>query len=416
MTFFTALISRQAETNCACESLRSTLSRIPELIAQSWFQEHEELCDEHLPPSPASNKFLLHLLSVSSAEGMSLPRARQANLEQSLSEADILHLSNLHGDSLALPLLGKLRQPILYDVGNDTPLTALCHECGDCKQYLYSCRQCPRCRYPRIVERIFQYKQRRFADISHLILITPSHMRQHELRRSPMFQGREVRHIGIAVDCDKLHHHHRIDCKEERDIHPHQRVIAFRCSQHREDWLERERDIIQSLCLQLFLEGYHGIHILILGQSAHPALAYPCSCHAITDKEARSRARLYSSIDILVHLSTSKEDERHALEAMACKLPTITHRQGNMGEYVEHRERGCSIRGKQELHLKEMLEEIKKLLHAPILRTHYGLRARTYIEQEHDANFIAELYRQLYHEQINRANRGVHATGGTGGA
>lgn len=416
MTIYAALITHRAEHPNACESLASTLSRIPELIPQNWVQEHQFPTEEELPPSPSRNKLLLHLLGAHPMGEMSLPFAKNTDLNDTFEGMDLLHLHALHGDSLSLRSLRKVQQPILYNLDDEGGLSALCQHSDGCSQYIRHCRHCPRCRFPSLVERIFHYKQQLFAAIPRLTLITPSHKRQHEVRRSPMFAGRDVRHIGIALDCQELQAKNRIDCKEERDIHPHQRVIAFRCSEDCKDWNTREQKIIQDLCLQLYHEGYLGIHILILGKNSCPALPYPCSTFGQDKEQGSARSRLYSSIDILIHISNKGVDERHALEAMACQVPIITHRLGNMSEYVENKQRGISVTGKPELNIEVLLEHVKALLHAPLLRSHYGLHARQYIEQEHEANFIAQLYRQLYHEQINHTNPYARATGGRDGA
>ncbi len=416
MTIYAALITHRAEQNRACESLVSTLSRIPEIIPQRWVQEQQFPMEEQLPYSPWSNKILLHLLGAQPVKEMSLPFARGSSLKKEFEGADLLHLHDLHGDSISLRSLAKIKQPILYEVDDEGAMSALCQHSGSCTQYLRHCRHCPRCRFPSLVERIFNYKQKLFAALARLTLIAPTHKRQHELRRSPMFTGRDVRHIGVALDCRELHAQHRGDCKEELDIHPHQRVIAFRCSENTKDWDTRELRIIQELCRQLFNEGYLGIHILILGKNGCPSLPYPCSTHALSDESACARARLYSSIDILIHLSDKGVDERHALEAMACEVPIITHRLGNMSEYVENKQRGISMTGKPELNIDVLLEHLKTLLHAPLLRCHYGLHARQYIEQEHEVNFIAQLYRQLYKEVINGANQDENARAGRDGA
>ncbi|MFI3243439.1 MAG: glycosyltransferase [Akkermansia sp.] len=412
MSIYSALITHRTEPPKACESLANILSRIPELIPQTWVQQRVFPTEEELPPSPWRNSLLLHLLGEPASEGMSLPFARRSRVAEHWSELDILHLHALHGDSVSLHSLSRLQQPILYEVHDESGLSALCQHSGKCKQYLWHCRHCPRCRFPSLVERIFRYKQAQFAALHRLILITPSHKRQHEVRRSPMFAGREVRHIGIALDCEQLHAHHRIDCKEERDIHPHQRVIAFRCSGDAKDWKEHEEPIIQALCHQLHEAGYLALHIIILGQNACPALPYPCHSYSPTKDSAKARARLYSSIDILIQLSEREEDERHALEAMACQVPIITHRRGNMSEYVENKERGISMSGKPELNIEVLLAHLKTLLHAPMLRSHYGLKARQYIEQEHEISFITALYRQLYHELTEGTNQDACATAG----
>ncbi len=416
MTIYSAFITHRTKHHSACESLTETLARIPELCTQTWTQKRIYPNEEQLPKNTGINALLLRLLGAHNPQDMSVPLARQSTLGQSLDAMDIIHLSQIRGDTLSLMSLSKLQQPVLCELSDDYPLTALCSHSNACQQYRYHCRNCPRCMFPNLVERLFHYKKACFNAIKKLIIITPSHKRQHEVSNSPMFQGREVRHIGIAVNCKELCAQNRIASKVEHDIHPHQRVIAFRCSGKQADWEQYEKDIITDICQQLHEEGYLALHILILGKNNAPALPYPCSCYTGAKEPEQKKANLYSCIDILIHLSTKDCDERHALEAMACQVPIITHRWGNMSEYVTHQNCGYSIRGKLELNIDKILHGIKHLLHAPVLRTHYGLHARQYIEQEHEADFIAQLYRQLYQEQISNANPHVAARGEKAGA
>ena len=250
---------------------------------------------------------------------------------------DIIHLHNLHGDYICIPLLFD------YIKKNEIPVVWTLHDCWaftghcpyfileNCKKWESGCNHCPQYdRYPRTLFDNSQYmyylKKRWFCGVKKLVLVTPSEwladlVKESFLKEYPV----KVIHNGIDLSTFKPT---ASDFREKNNCLDKFVVlgVAFR-------WEYRKGlDVFVELADRLGEE----YQIVLVGVDEKTINILPDNIIAIgrTDN-VLELVQIYSAADVFVN--PTKEDNYPTvnMESIACGTPVLTFETGGSGEMID---------------------------------------------------------------------------------
>ena len=403
-----ALISHSTPHGSITARLYRSLAKSPDITPRCWVKHSNNSREEkigglHPHIGEMFQRAASKLLGRGESE-LSFPLAWHTRMIHKTRDCDILHLQRLRGHSLSMRDIAYSPLPVVCELSDLYPISAICAGQEPCEQLSEGCRNCPKCRIPALSRSIFELKQRLLSSIPKLIFVSKNRWMTKLCEQSPIMQGIEHRQIGIPIDSQSLQPSNRARAKQQIGIHPHTRVIGYACPNLEHTHPRRQQEmqdllLIQRLLSELKSEGTNRIMLLLIGgRSIPPSMSY-ASVKVACLQGPQQTAELYNACDILIVPSHQGESECVMLEAMSCALPIIAINEGPVEEHLGGGKRGrCVPKGD----LAGLLCACRELLQAPILRQHLGLLGRAYIEQQHSEKYVGELYKQLYSEMLHR--------------
>lgn len=254
---------------------------------------------------------------------------------------DIIHLRNLHANYLNLPLLFEYlkesRIPVILNLHDCWAFTGKCSYFTDkqCFKWKTVCSHCPaKNNYPQSwffdrTTRLFKDKKEWFANIDDLIVVGVSDWTTNQAKMS-FLENRELLTIYNWID-RSVFYPRQENILKKYGVDSTKFIIlgvsaAWTPGSPRYDDFMKISELIGN-----------NMQIVLVGQTN--VRQFPNNVkHIPFISDTEELAKLYSSADVYVHLSTEDTFGKVVAEAMACGTPVIIYNSTALPELIED---GC---------------------------------------------------------------------------
>lgn len=250
---------------------------------------------------------------------------------------DVIHLHNLHNDTLHLPLLlsfikrRKLR--VVWTLHDCWAITGRCAHfaMAGCSKWQEGCGRCPQIRqYPRayvdLTHLMWQLKKKWFTGVENMVLVAPSQWLADVVRRSYL-QQYPIRVIHNGIDLDVFRPTEsdfrvRYGCADRKIV----LGVAF-------DWDRRKGlDVFADLSARLPAD----YQIVLVGGNETTDRQLPANVISIhRTQDQRELAAIYTAADVFVNPTREEVLGLVNLEALACGTPVVTFDTGGSPECID---------------------------------------------------------------------------------
>lgn len=312
---------------------------------------------------------------------------------------DIIHLHNLHGYYINLPILfdylsNEFSGKIFWTFHDCWPITGHCAYFTDaeCEKWRTGCNKCPnKCAYPVSLfmdasRKNYEDKKRMFSQLKNLTIITPSEW-EGELVKDSFLGKYPVRVINNGIDLESFRYH-----KPTNEIY-----IKYGIDRDKKTILgvasiwDRRKGFGDFLSLASLLPPDY--QIILVGLSKRQIKKLPVNVIGIERTESKEElASIYSLADIFLNPSREESFSLVTAEAIACGTPAIVLDTSAVKELIcEHNGIVLSCHEPE-----DYLKAIEKLLDKKMSRETVRRTSGKY-----DVNIFAEKVVSLYQEAWN---------------
>lgn len=259
---------------------------------------------------------------------------------------DIIHIHNLHGSYINIPLLFKYIKkkniPVVWTLHDCWAFTAICSHFSlvGCKKWQDGCNHCPQAKelsssHFDFTNYVWRLKQNWFTGVEKLIIVTPSRWLQQLVEKS-FLKEYDVRTIYNGIDLETFK--------------------AMESSFRENNQLENEKIVLGiaykwngSKGLDVFLELSKLLpkdyKIVLVGTDESIDDKLPSNILSIHKTENQQKlAEIYSSANVFVNATREEVLGLVNLESLACGTPVITFNTGGSPECID---RTCGVIVKQ---------------------------------------------------------------------
>ncbi len=148
-----------------------------------------------------------------------------------VKNADVVHLHNLHGSFFSFTILPKLARqaPLVWTLHDTWALTGHCSYNYDCERWQTGCGHCPNLgEYPSILIDTTSFLWRKKYQSYHqsdITVVAPSRWLTDMAKKSPLFEGHEIRCIPYGINLDDFHPGGQLEARDALDIPRDAQVI-----------------------------------------------------------------------------------------------------------------------------------------------------------------------------------------------
>lgn len=251
---------------------------------------------------------------------------------------DIIHLRNLHAYYLNYPVLFKFLKiadiPVVLNLHDCWAITGKCAHFTDiqCSKWKKQCYSCPVVKsYPKSyfidqTKKLYSDKKKWFQDIDNLTVVGVSEWTSNQAKMS-FLSKRKILTIYNWINREIFHPRRE---KSNYPIKDKFTILGVSSS-----WIvgsPRYEDFIK---LSKLIPD--DMQIVLIGQS--DVVDFPKNIrHIPFVSDTNELAKLYSSADVYVHLSTEDTFGKVVAEAMACGTPAIVYNSTALPELIDE---GC---------------------------------------------------------------------------
>lgn len=275
-------------------------------------------------------------------------------------DPDVIHLRNLHGHYLNLPLffkyLKKTQKPVVMHLHDCWILTGkCCHPTyHNCNGWLTECKNCPsRPEYPvswlfDFSKMMFRHKKKWFDGLNKCIVVGVSDWIAGEGKKS--YLGKfPVTRVYNWINTDVFHPYENVT-KSDFGLDDNKfTIICSGASWHSND--VKGQDL-----LKLAESIEDDMQILLVGK-AEEEIRHEKIVKAGFTNNTETLAKMYSISDAYVHFSTADTFGKVIAEAMACGVPAVVYNTTACPELISE---GCGAA--VELHNIEQLKNELKII------------------------------------------------------
>lgn len=248
---------------------------------------------------------------------------------------DIIHLHNLHGFCLNLPMLfryiKKSGVQVVWTFHDCWAFTGHCpyfSACG-CNKWQTQCNKCPQPRiYPKMYldtsKTIYQKKKKWFAGLENLTIVTPSEWLA-ELAKKSFFSKHEIKVINNGIDLS-VFKPRESDFRKKYNLEGKRILLGVSF-----DWGYRKGlDVFTELAKSLDSETYQ---IVLVGTDENTDAQLPSNIISIHRTNNQTElAEIYSAADLFVNPTREENYPTVNMESIACGTPVLTFRTGGSPE------------------------------------------------------------------------------------
>lgn len=254
---------------------------------------------------------------------------------------DIIHLRNLHAFYLHYPTffkyLSTLDIPIVLNLHDCWPFTGKCPHYTDieCFKWKVQCEKCPAIKnYPKSFfidnsNKLYKDKKHWFGEIKNLTIIGVSKWITEQAKMS-YFSNRKIVTIYNWID-RSVFYPRKDKVLKKYDIDDTKFIIlgvsAF--------WSNKSSKFKDFMKISTLIQD--DMQIVLIGQSSISEFPQNIK-HIPFISDINELAKLYSSADVYVHLSTQDSFGKVVAEAMACGTPVIVYNSTALPELIRE---GC---------------------------------------------------------------------------
>lgn len=272
---------------------------------------------------------------------------------------DIIHLHNLHGNFINVPMLFKFikknKITIVWTLHDCWSFTGGCphYTMAGCDRWKTGCGKCKVLSAPDVTHFMWKHKAKWFLNIENVMLVTPSKWLANEVEKS-FLRNYPIDIINNGIDLDVFtprdsDFREKYGCADKKII----LGVAF-------DWGERKGlDVFIELAKRLD-ETYQ---IVLVGTSEKIDVFLPnniISIHRTNNQQ--ELAEIYSVADLFVNPTREDNYPTVNMEALACGTPVLTFSTGGSSEIIDQT---CGVAVKVD-NIDAMELEIKRICEGKI--------------------------------------------------
>lgn len=251
---------------------------------------------------------------------------------------DILHLHNLHGWYINIPMLfdyiRKKKIKTVWTLHDCWAFTAQCSHftIEKCEKWKIGCYACPRYRlYPGTwvdrTRRMYKLKKKWFAGLDDLTIVTPSAWLEDLVKQS-FLKDYPVRVINNGIDLS-IFKPTPSDFREKHQLQNKKIVLGVASV-----WTDRKGlDVFVELSRRLEPATYQ---IVLVGTDSAVDKQLPESILSIhRTQNPRELAEIYTAADVFVNPTREENYPTVNMEAIACGTPVVTFQTGGSAEMID---------------------------------------------------------------------------------
>ena len=269
-------------------------------------------------------------------------------------QADVVHLHWVNQGFLSLDNIDKILhsgKKIVVTMHDQWYFTGVCHYSGECLNYRDHCHSCPLVRGRRekdISWRVFNRKQRMYADVD-ITFVGCSQWIADLARTATLFKGKKVVNIPNAINMDVFHPQDKALARQSLELPADKRLLLFG-SQRITDERKGFKYLVEA-CEHIqrnHPEWADKIGIVVVGaKSATIDTMLPFPVYAVDYvSDEKSMVEIYNAVDLYVTPSLQDNLPNTIVEAMACGVPCVGFRVGGIPEMIDHERNGYVARYK----------------------------------------------------------------------
>lgn len=317
------------------------------------------------------------------------------------TEADLIHMHNLHGDffnPFSLSLLSH-KKPIVWTLHDMQAITGHCSHSLDCEQWEEDCSNCSYLDiYPSISRdssKELLNDKKMIYEQSFLTLVTPSDWLKEKVKKSILGKFDVVRvYNGIDVNVFQPFN------KQAARVHfnlPQDKIIIIGAANYGVFKNPFKGGLYTKQTIDYLKNSFIDFVFVNIGsknliQKDPFIIEIP---HIYDEKEL---ALLYSAADIFITTSLAETFGLVVAEAMACGLPAVSFNTGGIPEIIRHGETGFISNYKDSEQLGSYILELAKNKE---LREKFSTNSRKRIITMFSHDQIENKYEEIYFESIN---------------
>lgn len=249
-------------------------------------------------------------------------------------DPDVIHLHNLHGYYINVPMLFeyiiKHQKKViwtLHDCWSFTGHSGTCDQVG-CEKWVNGCNKCPLSNdYPKSYidrsNRNYEWKKKLFTEVDDLLLVTPSKWLSSLVKKS-FLKEKKIKVIPNGIDIKQFHplmNDFRTVYKIENKI----MILGCASTWGKSKGLEDFKQLANKLDDRF--------KIVLVGLTKEQINSMPLSIICIEQTQSvKELAQIYSAADLFVNLTYADNYPTVNLEALACGTPVLTYRTGGSSE------------------------------------------------------------------------------------
>lgn len=303
-------------------------------------------------------------------------------------DPDIIHLHNLHGWYINIPMLvsyiNKYNKPVVWTLHDCWALTGHCphYDMIGCDKWKTECHDCPIYnKYPKSYvdssRKMHKLKKKWFGSIKNLTIVTPSEWLMQQVKLSYL-KDKNCAVINNGIDLDKYNVSPTIYKSNDKF-----KILGLSI-----DWsYKKGLDVFVKLA-ELLDDSFE---ITLVGTNDELDKQLPANIRSIHRTQNQEElAQLYNESDVFVNPTREENFPTVNIEAIACGLPVITFNTGGSPEIIDET---CGIVVPKD-DLDALIKAIQKIRKNPLSRDACRKRALRYDRNKKFMEYI-ELYKSI---------------------
>ena len=249
---------------------------------------------------------------------------------------DLIHLHNIHGWYLNLPMLTRFIKKhdlkVIWTLHDCWSFTGQCPHYAmiGCEKWKTHCYECPQCKeYPRVdvdrSERMYDLKKHWFTEMD-AVIVTPSQWLADQVKQS-FLKDYPVKVINNGIDLN-VFQPTASDFKKKYNCEGKKIVLGVSMG-----WgIKKGLDVFVELASRL-TDNYQ---IVIVGGNEQTDRQLPSNVISIhRTQNQRELAEIYTAADVFVNPTREDTFPTVNIEALACGTPVLTFRTGGSPEIID---------------------------------------------------------------------------------
>lgn len=304
-------------------------------------------------------------------------------------DPDIIHLHNLHGWYINIPMLvsyiNKYNKPVVWTLHDCWALTGHCphYDMIGCDKWKTECHDCPIYnKYPKSYvdssRKMHKLKKKWFGSIKNLTIVTPSEWLMKQVKVSYL-KDKNCAVINNGIDLDKF----RVisDINKSKDKF---KLIAVSFG-----WDEKKGlDAIIELS-KLLDDNYE---ITLVGTDDNVDKILPSRIKSIHRTQNQDELiRLYNESDVFINCTREENFPTVNIEAIACGLPVVTFNTGGSPEIIDET---CGVVVPKN-DVEAMANAIRRMKETPFLKDSCRTRSLNYERTSKFREYLL-IYNEIY--------------------
>lgn len=312
---------------------------------------------------------------------------------------DIIHIHNLHGNSINIPLLMK------YIKKHNIPVVMTLHDCWNftghcahfdavgCNKWQSQCKGCPpRMSFPKVYidnsNMMFILKKKWFSELSGLTIVTPSKWLASKVQLS-FLRNYPINVINNGIDLSVFK---RVESRFRQSFKIESSFVVLGVAI---GW-DYKKGLDSFVKLASIMPPEYTI--VLVGTIADSSIKIPSNIITIGRiQNQRELVDIYSGSDVFVNLTMEDTFPTVNIEALACGLPVVTYNTGGSPEIID-KETGYVVDKGDIQNLLDKLMYIKQ--NKPFSSDACRRRAEQFDKNERFMDYV-NLYRKIIKSKTN---------------